>query len=518
MVASSDRMALVNLPVLVLRAVVRRWAARPWRTAFDVRKPVRIAEVVDATPRQDQCHDIRSVNAKAGDRFLGSADAPPTAAQSSAQQRSHASKAIFDELRDECVDVNAFAPSTFVAIVELERFAALRKSIGYRLANQLLEMLADRVEAAIVSAERGRIGRTTIEFAFNAASVEAATANLQGLVDTLEARLFVDAFSISPTVTIGFADAGQSSIRDELVDQAAAALSAAQAERRKIRFADPAVLSQNGLADLELMRALPRALASGEVSLYYQPKLHARTNTITSVEALIRWIRPGSGLVPTDRFIALAEETGAIRELSEWVITRAIDDQQRLIGRGHAVEVYVNISGQLLPDPGFAAAALALVRQAKGRIGFEITETAVISDPDAALANLRAFTEAGIRIAIDDYGSGLSSLAYLKQLPAQELKIDRMFVSGLTNSNRDPLLVRSSIDLAHALEMEVTAEGVDTAMSLSLLRIMGCDLLQGYFISPPLPLPQLIEFLRDEAHLERLVGPGTGQWQASLGA
>ena len=147
-----------------------------------------------------------------------------------------------------------------------------------------------------------------------------------------------------------------------------------------------------------------------------------------------------------------------------------------------------------------------------GRIGFEITETAVIGDPDAALANLRDFTQAGIRIAIDDYGSGLSSLAYLKQLPAHELKIDRLFVSGLTDSHRDPLLVRSSIDLAHALEMEVTAEGVDDAMSLSLLRVMGCDLLQGYFISPPLPLDGLTSFLDDASQAERLSGSAGGQW------
>lgn len=510
-------MALATLPIRVLRLVIHALAARFGRVGSAARRPGRTAAVVENITHQDQRQGFAPAQVTPAADIIESADAA-FAGKPSAQPYSLARTALFGTLRDTSVAAPPAAGSTFVAIVAVERFAALRQSIGYRVANQLLETLAERIESTIVSAERGRIGRTTIEFAFNATSLKAAQADLQNLVAALEARLLVDEFSISPTVSIGFADAGQSSIRDELVDQAAAALSAAQAERCKIRFADSAVLAQNSLADLALMRALPRALEAGEVSLYYQPKLHARTNAITSVEALIRWIRPGSGLVPTDRFIALAEETGAIRDLSEWVITRAIDDQRVLIEQGHAVEVYVNISGQLLPDHGFAAAALALVAQATGRIGFEITETAVIGDPDAALANLRAFTAAGIRIAIDDYGSGLSSLAYLKQLPAQELKIDRMFVSGLTNSNRDPLLVRSSIDLAHALEMEVTAEGVDTAMSLSLLRIMGCDLLQGYFISPPLPLPQLIAFLSDDGELRRLAGPGEGHWPAVLGA
>jgi len=158
----------------------------------------------------------------------------------------------------------------------------------------------------------------------------------------------------------------------------------------------------------------------------------------------------------------------------------------------------------LLPDADFVERAVAIVAAAPGRIGFEITETAVITDPDRALANLKRFTEADIKIAIDDYGSGLSSLAYLKQLPAHELKIDRMFVSGLIDSHRDPLLVRSSIDLAHALDMEVTAEGVDDPMVLSLLRVMGCDLIQGYFISPPMAIGALEIFLADDERLEQL--------------
>lgn len=421
-------------------------------------------------------------------------------------------RAMFHALRKE-LPAQSGAGTTFVAVVEVDRFATLRQSIGYSLANQLLATLSRRVTATIATAEIGRIGRTTFEFAFKAAAHGEAQLRLLDAIESLEQRLTIEDYVFDLSVAIGFADAGNSSIRDELVDQAAAALAAAKAERVKVCFADAAILIQNSMADLELMRALPRALASGEVDLHYQPKLEARTNAIRSVEALSRWTRPGLGLVPTDRFIQLAEETGTIRELSEWAIARAIRDQKTLSERGYEIDIYVNISGQLLPDREFAQAALALVATATGTIGFEITETAVIDDPDAALAHLRDFTQAGIRIAIDDYGSGLSSLAYLKQLPAHELKIDKMFVSGLTESHRDPLLVRSSIDLAHALEMEVTAEGVDDAMALSLLRVMGCDMLQGYFISPPIPLDALTAFLGDEEQHKRLSGtPEGGQW------
>ncbi|MES2441513.1 MAG: GGDEF domain-containing phosphodiesterase [Pseudomonadota bacterium] len=393
---------------------------------------------------------------------------------------------------------------TYVAVVEIDRFAALRQSIGYRLANQMLAALAQRIAQSIATAEIGRIGRVTLEFAFKGASTDDAQRKLLAAIDALERRLIIDDYAFDLSVAIGFADAGNSSIRDELVDQAAAALAAGQAERVKVCFADGEVLAKEGHADLILMRQLPTALASGEIELHYQPKLEARTNTIKAAEALIRWHHPQRGLVSTEGFIRLAEETGAIREITQWVIARAVRDQIHLAALGHDIAIFVNISGQLLPDPEFARVALDLVRPASGRIGFEITETAVIGDPDAALANLHAFTEAGIRIAIDDYGSGLSSLAYLKQLPAHELKIDRLFVSGLTDSHRDPLIIRSSIDLAHALEMEVTAEGVDDAMSLQLLRVMGCDMLQGYFISPPVGLADFQAFLEDDAQLGRL--------------
>ena len=169
-----------------------------------------------------------------------------------------------------------------------------------------------------------------------------------------------------------------------------------------------------------------------------------------------------------------------------------IADQKTLCGDGRDLTIFINISGQLLGDAEFVAEACRKVGAGGVRIGFEITETAVIRDPQSAIANLCRFDDVGITIAIDDYGAGLSSLAYLKQLPARELKIDKMFILQLTSSNRDPLIVRSTIDLAHALEMEVTAEGVETQAALALLSVMGCDMVQGYLISRPVSIEAAI--------------------------
>ena len=235
---------------------------------------------------------------------------------------------------------------------------------------------------------------------------------------------------------------------------------------------------------------LDAAVAAGQFRLFYQPKVCARTGQTISVEALIRWFHPLQGLISPAQFIPFAERTGRMRVLTDWVLGQAVLDQPRF-----GVPVYVNISGPLLCDANFIDGALEIIKGLESNIGFEITETAVIQDPEHALAQLARLVDAKVNIAIDDYGVGVSSLTYLKQLPANELKIDQAFIRDISRSNRDPLLVRSTIDLAHALDMRVTAEGVEDAAAHALLRVMGCDYIQGYLTGRPMPAEQLEEFL-----------------------
>ena len=249
------------------------------------------------------------------------------------------------------------------------------------------------------------------------------------------------------------------------------------------------------IPDETLLADLAKAVENDQLTLVYQPKLNARTNQIDAVEALLRWHHPVAGSIAPADFIPWAERHGVIRQVTQWVLRTTIRDQADLAARGYPLMFSVNLSGRLVGDRDFTRWTLEACGKAVGPIGLEITETAVIDGTESALDNLHAYADAGIRVAIDDYGAGLSSLAYLRKLPASELKIDKMFISTLVSSHRDPLLVRSTIDLAHALEMEVTAEGVETAMALSLLRVMGCDLIQGYEVSRPLPLQDLRDFL-----------------------
>jgi len=246
-------------------------------------------------------------------------------------------------------------------------------------------------------------------------------------------------------------------------------------------------------------------LQSGRTSLVYQPKLDVRSQSFHTAEALFRWKSRDGCQLNIGELIILAEQYGAIEELTLWALRRAVSDQLELLDHGVELKTFVNLSGNLISDSEFTLKAIDILKGASGRIGLEITETSVIEHAGHALANLELYSAAGAEIAIDDYGTGLSSLRYLKRIPAHELKIDREFVKDLTNSHRDPMIVRSTIDLAHALGMKVTAEGVDCPTKLALLKVMGCDQLQGYHVAKPMPLTDLIAFINDsEVHLSHV--------------
>lgn len=260
--------------------------------------------------------------------------------------------------------------------------------------------------------------------------------------------------------------------------------------------------------DAALARELKGALERGDLTVAFQPKVNLRTGEVDALEALCRWTHPELGPIAPDRFIRLAEATGDIGVLSQQVAAAAARAQPQLTRAAKkALVIYINLSGGLVTDASFIDWILELCLAQPGTLGLEITETAVISDPVAAIHQLNRLSDAGVPLAIDDYGAGLSSLAYLRMLPACSLKIDRTFISNLKSSPRDPLIVRSTVDLAHALDMSVTAEGVEDAATLALLRLMGCDRAQGFHISAPLCLYDMLAYLRTGAIGEALAVP-----------
>lgn len=384
-----------------------------------------------------------------------------------------------------------------VLYLQLANFISLRRRLGTQGAQGLLNALAQRAASTVINAQVCVTGSDVIELRTWSAepiSLEAVAATLRSMLSCL-----VDSPEAAGPVDIIIGGAVNSDTEGSelpLVEAAEQASIEARAARRDVLL--DLTVGSSASEGSDLTGDLLAAVARDEFFLQYQPKLHVRQQRVTGVEALIRWQHPSRGLIQPNDFIALAERSHAIADMTLWTMRRVIADQQKLSAAGHDLRVFINISGVLLTDAEFVREACALIAATDAKLGFEITETSVISDPDSAIANLNIFTRSGVTVAIDDYGAGLSSLAYLKQLPAKELKIDKMFVTQLTSSHRDPLIVRSTIDLAHALEMEVVAEGVETPAAFALLSVMGCDMIQGFLISKPVSLDLLLAFLADK--------------------
>ena len=385
----------------------------------------------------------------------------------------------------------------FLCLTDILNFAALRRHLGRTRADQLVLDVSARIAEVLPTARVLIVGRSVLELAFEGDTIDDLDAALLRLNDEFGEAFDLDGEAHQLKMLFAAAAAPVGNTEDvRLAEEAEAAMEQARIDQRTV--VRDLSAGTPAFDRLTLSRELGPALANREMFLQYQPKVHVRRQEISSAEALVRWQHPTRGLVLPGDFITLAEEIGEIGPLTLWTLEQVIADQKVLARDGHDLTVFINISGQLLAERDFVQTACAMVEQSDAKIGFEITETAVIRDPEIAIRHLQQCASVGITIAIDDYGAGLSSLAYLKQLPARELKIDKMFVLQLTSSNRDPLIVRSTIDLAHALEMEVTAEGVETQAAMALLTVMGCDMVQGYLISRPISFDAFRQYLRDD--------------------
>ncbi len=386
----------------------------------------------------------------------------------------------------------------FHLLVEIANFQALRRRLGCERAELLVGLVSERIGRTLAHVSVAIVGRTQVACGFRDAQADAIETRITAIERAFERPFTLDDEAVTIALTFGAASAAAAHVDEvAMVEQAEAALAEARTAYRAVTHAVP---PRTAVDTLRFARELDVAIEQDQLVLHYQPKVHVRRQEITSAEALIRWRHPTRGLVMPNDFIPVAEECHLIDRMTLWTIRRAIADQRALAAGGHDLRLFINIAGQLLADTAFVREACDLVGGSDAKLGFEITETSVIRDPASAIANLQVFADFGITIAIDDYGAGLSSLAYLKQLPARELKIDKLFVTQLTSSNRDPLIVRSTIDLAHALEMEVVAEGVETHAALALLTVMGCDMVQGFLISRPVVFDSLVQYLDEGRH------------------
>lgn len=244
-------------------------------------------------------------------------------------------------------------------------------------------------------------------------------------------------------------------------------------------------LAHDTAQSLFILSEFEEALMTGQIAVVYQPKYDLMEDRVTGAEALVRWHHPDRGTISPAIFVPVLEGENLLEPLTLFALRQATDDMQKWQMHGRPIGCAINISASLFLDNGFAARAISIITKSgvdPASLTFELTETAVLSSVELAASTLRQFREIGLRLSIDDYGTGQSTLTYLKSFAADEIKIDQSFVKRVATDNANRIMVRSSIDMAHALGMLVVAEGVEDEEAMNLLRELGCDLIQGWHI------------------------------------
>ena len=387
-----------------------------------------------------------------------------------------------------------------VMVLDLDRFKEVNDTLGHRTGDLLLNEVARRLSNRLRQSDTlARLGGD--EFAVLLPTVDglAGVAKVvEGLRTALAAPVVLDGVTLTVEASIGVALIPDHGVDpDVLIERADVSMYTAKSSRSGHAIYDPITDSQDR-AQLTLTGDLRRAIGHGELRLHYQPKAELATRRIRSVEALVRWQHPERGLLGPDKFIALAESTGLIRQLTYWVLDEALRQCREWAEQGRALKVAVNLSQASLLDHTIPSAiALALERhQIPARaLEIEITESALVADLGAANETLKKLHAMGVSISIDDYGTGYSSLSHLRGLPITCIKIDRSFVSGMLEESKNATIVRSTIALARDLRIGVVAEGVETQEEWDALAELGCWVAQGYLVSRPRPGDDLFTWI-----------------------
>lgn len=378
-------------------------------------------------------------------------------------------------------------------LLDLDRFKEVNDTLGHDVGDKLLRSIGARLDEAL-SGQGGFLARLGgDEFAIilrQPGDESALRAFARRIISVLKHPFTVDGLALEIGASIGislYPEHGRNA--HELLRSADVAMYAAK-HRQTGSLIYNSTLDQHSPDRLALLAELGAAIHNGELVVYYQPKVAIEDGAVVGFEALVRWRHPRRGLLQPGEFIPAAEMSDTIHPLTLEVLRQALGQQQQWRAQGLPHAMSVNISARNLLEEHFVEEMQSLLQQygtEPDSLELEITETALMQDPDGAAALLKRVAALGVQLSIDDFGMGYSSMAYLRRLPINSLKIDRTYVTDMACNEQDAIIVRSTISLAHNLGLRVVAEGVESAEALALLRIMRCELAQGYHISRPLP-------------------------------
>ena len=389
--------------------------------------------------------------------------------------------------------------TTSLLLLDLDRFKEVNDSLGHLAGDRLLQAISERLRpVAPASALLARLGGDEFAVILPDTTLTRAVQVAEQLRQALHDPFSIEGMQIPVDVSIGVACAPEhASTAESMVTCADIAMYRAKRERTGV---EPfrAGRDEPSLDRMTMLSELHRALAEDQLTLHYQPQLDLRTGLVRGIEALVRWRHPDRGLVPPDDFLALAEQFNLMPAVTAFVLRQALADCAVLRDAGHPLRVSVNVSAADLIDatlPELVEMHLSDVGLPAELLVIEVTEDTVMADRVRALAVLHRLRTIGVHVSVDDYGTGQSSLSYLRDLPITEIKLDRAFLIGVPADTHNAAIVRSTIELAHALDLPIVTEGVEEQQALDWLVGVGCDLAQGFHIARPLPLDQLLQWL-----------------------
>ena len=378
-----------------------------------------------------------------------------------------------------------------VIMLDMDRFKHVNDVLGYSFGDQLLIAVAKRLMQCKLGPDDmvARLGGDEFAVVLMGSDAETATALAQQIAKSFEQPLALDEQMVDMSASMGIACFPEHAQEvDALLSRAEVAMYAAKARTTVLQVYSPS-LDSGSAQTLSMLSELRQAVAQGELRLFLQPKIGLQNNAVVAAEALVRWQHPERGLVPPLQFIPFAEQTGFVRELTNWVFREAASIFKSLDSGSPQLRVAVNLSTRDLLDVDFPARLDGMLAQygvPAEAFCLEITESAIMDDPQRAQNTLNILSKRGFKLSIDDFGTGYSSLAYLKSLPVDELKIDKSFVMNMETDEDDAKIVRSTIDLAHNLGLTVVAEGIENALVWEKLKELECDEAQGYYMSKPI--------------------------------
>ena len=376
-------------------------------------------------------------------------------------------------------------------LVDLDRFRQINDSLGHDVGDRVLQTLARRIQACLRADDLlARLGSDQFAVLVRPADAAAAEATARRILNVVAQPCSVDGAPFTLTCSIGIAIApSQGSRIDELVRHAEAAMRIVKSAGRAHFRLHQARAEGDRRQNMQLEHAMRQALVSGRFRLHYQPLVNLADGCMVGAEALLRWRDPELGDVPPARFVPVAEDSGFIVSIGDWVLGQAVRQAALWFQRGHDMPIAVNVSALQFKQPHFVdrvASVLAVSGLPPRLLELELTESILVHDADEALLRLHALARLGVRMSIDDFGTGYSSLSYLKRFPIGKLKIDRSFIQGLPADESDAGIVRAILQMARALGMRCVAEGVETEAQRQFLQDEGCDEFQGWLFAPAL--------------------------------